>query len=238
MHSKLNVALILSGGSGSRFENSLPKQFAEVYGKTILEYCLTNYNKHIKIHKILIVSNPNFIDRTKQIANVNKFNKIIEVIEGGKTRGESSYLGLRYLTKLYESQPINVLIHDAVRPNTNNDIIDSVTNQLESSKAVSVVIPATDTVYIADENNKLVAIPPRETLFQAQTPQAFDLNLIFNAYESSQKVKRFKYSDDCSILKNVFPEENISLVEGNSSNLKITFNEDLETFRQLLKVKK
>lgn len=237
MSKKENVALILSGGSGKRFENNLPKQFAEVYGKSILEYCISNFNKHKKIHKILIVSNTEHIDLTKQIANPAKFEKIIGVVEGGTKRGESAFKGLKYLKTQLELKNINVLIHDAVRPNINEGLIDSIINELKNFKAVSVVMPATDTIYITDKKNRLSAIPDRSRLFMAQTPQAFDLDTIYNAYEDSPKVERFNYTDDCSMLKNIFPDMEISLIPGNQENLKITFSEDLETFRQLLQKK-
>lgn len=234
---KENIVIILSGGTGNRFDNVLPKQFAEAYGKSILDYCIANFNKHQKVDKILLVSNPNYIDRAKQIANNSKYKKVLAVIEGGKTRGESSYLGLKYLKKNEKLSDANVLIHDAVRPNTNKNIINDVIDKLKDSKAVSVVVPATDTIYIADEEKNLVSIPPREMIFQAQTPQGFDFNTIYDAYESLQRVSRFKFYDDCSIIKNAFPQLKINLVIGDVSNLKITFSEDIETFRQLLKKK-
>lgn len=238
MKKKENIALILSGGKGNRFENNLPKQFAEVFGKSILEYCIANYNKHNEIDKILIVSNPEFIDRTKQIAGVNKFEKVCGVIEGGKTRGESSYLGIKYLKTKLNTENANILIQDAVRPFTSDSIISNVIFELELCRAVSVVIPATDTIYVTDGKGVLTSIPKRECLFQAQTPQAFDLDLIYNAYENSERVSRFSYSDDCSILKNIYPTEEIRLIQGNTNNIKITYSEDLETFRQLLQRKK
>ncbi len=234
MRNKKNIALILSGGSGKRFEKNLPKQFAEVYGKSILDYCISNFNKHKKIHKILIVSNSKYIDLTRQIANPSKFEKVIGVVEGGTKRGESAFKGLKYLKTQIELKNVNVLIHDAVRPNINEGLIDSIVNELKSVKAVSIVIPATDTIYITGKENRLSSIPDRNRLFMAQTPQAFDLDTIYNAYEDYPKVERFNYTDDCSMLNNIYPDLEISLIPGNHENLKITFSEDLETFRQLL----
>lgn len=234
---KENIVILLSGGRGNRFDNALPKQFAEVYGKSILEYCIANFNKHIEVSKIIIVSNPDYIDLTRQIGSITKYSKIIDVIEGGKTRGESSFSGIRHLKTKLHMNNVNVLIHDAVRPNTSPEIIDAVVESLKYSRAASVVMSATDTIYVTDNNSKLISIPKRDCLYQAQTPQGFDLDLIFSAYENFERVSRFSYSDDCSILKSIYPTEEISLVMGDNSNLKITFSEDLETFRQLLQKK-
>lgn len=238
MKDRLVYALILSGGSGNRFGNDMPKQFADVYGKTILEYCIQNFNNHKSIDKIIVVSNPEHLQRTMQIANSNKFKKICAIVEGGATRGESSYIGLREIFNTEKTHSnIKVLVQDAVRPNTKSSIIDRVLNALEINNAVSVAVPTTDTIYITDENNCLEAIPDRSKLYKAQTPQGFDFNLIYNSYLELEKVNRFKQTDDCSIIHKVVPEEKIEIIEGDNNNIKITFTEDLEHFRQILKLK-
>jgi ribitol-5-phosphate 2-dehydrogenase (NADP+) / D-ribitol-5-phosphate cytidylyltransferase len=232
-------ALILSGGSGARFGNDMPKQFADVYGKTILDYCLTNFNSHNKINKIVVVSNPEHIQRTKQIAATGKFSKVVSVIEGGATRGESSFLGLKEILRL-ESNPekVKVLIQDAVRPNTAAQIISEVIQNLEIHNAVTIAIPTTDTIYLSDSSSILESIPDRSRIYKAQTPQGFSLESIAKAYESLEKVHRFKQTDDSSIFNMVFPDQTIKIVPGDYNNIKITFSEDLEFFRQILKNKK
>ncbi|MDD3688329.1 MAG: 2-C-methyl-D-erythritol 4-phosphate cytidylyltransferase [Bacteroidales bacterium] len=232
-------ALILSGGSGARFGNEMPKQFADVYGKTILDYCLTNFNSHNRINKIIVVSNPEHIQRTKQIAMGGKFAKVVSVIEGGATRGESSFLGVKEILK-HESkiEKVKVLIQDAARPNTTADIITEVIQNLENHNAVTVAIPTTDTIYISNSSGTLESIPDRSKIYKAQTPQGFSLESIAKAYESLEKVHRFKQTDDSSIFNMVFPNETIKIVNGDNNNIKITFSEDLEFFRQILKNKK
>ncbi len=238
MKESIVYALILSGGTGNRFGNNLPKQFADVYGKTILDYCITNFDKHEAIDKIIIVSNPEHIQRTMQIAKSTKFKKVISVIEGGNSRGESSFIGLKQIANLEKDcNNIKVLIQDAVRPNTKSKIIDNVIDELQNSKAVSVALSTTDTIYITDGYNQLISIPDRKKLYKAQTPQGFDFDLIYSAYQKLEKVNRFKQTDDCSIINRVYPEQPIYIVEGDINNIKITFTEDLDYFRQILKSK-
>jgi 2-C-methyl-D-erythritol 4-phosphate cytidylyltransferase len=173
-----------------------------------------------------------------QIANNSKFKKITAIIEGGATRGESSFIGLKEIFRNEGNQKnVKVLIQDAVRPNTKANIINKVIEALNDSKAVSVAIQATDTIYVTNENNCLSSIPDRKKLFKAQTPQGFDFNVIYSAYKQLEKVNRFKLTDDCSIVHKVYPEEKIEIIEGNIANIKITFLEDLEQFRQILKSK-
>jgi len=238
MKDSIVYALILSGGSGNRFGNNMPKQFADVYGKTILDYCISNFNNHPGIDKIVIVSNAEHIQRTMQIAKPSKFSKLVSVVEGGVTRGESSYIGLKEIAEKEKSfENVKVLIQDAVRPNTKPFIIDNVIENLKSLRAVSVALPTTDTIYITDGDNQLVAIPDRNKLYKAQTPQGFDFELIYSAYQKLEKVNRFKQTDDCSIINKVYPDEKINVIEGDINNIKITFSEDIEYFRQILKSK-
>lgn len=239
MSDMIVYALILSGGSGSRFGNDMPKQFADVYGKTILDYCLTNFNNHPAVDKIVVVSNPEHIQRTKQISLGGKFSKVISVVEGGATRGESSFIGLKEIGRLENNTSnVKVLIQDAVRPNTDKTIISSVLQELKANRAVSVAVPTTDTIYISASDGTLDSIPDRSRLFKAQTPQGFDFDVIYGAYDKLEKVNRFKHTDDCSIVNLVFPDEQIKIIEGDIGNIKVTFFEDLEYFRQLLKNKR
>ncbi|HOZ31206.1 MAG TPA: IspD/TarI family cytidylyltransferase [Bacteroidales bacterium] len=239
MSEQVVYVLILSGGSGNRFGNVIPKQFADVYGKTILDYCVSNFNNHKSINKIIVVSNPEHIQRTKQIVSGGKFPKVISVIEGGATRGESSYLGLLEIARIEkETQNIKVLIQDAVRPYTNKKIIDDVIEKLGQSNAVTVAVATTDTIYIAGNNGKLEHIPDRSKLLKAQTPQGFSFDLILKAYQKHEKVNRFRQTDDVSIVNKIFPEEDIFIAQGDINNVKITFSEDLEYLRQILKTKR
>lgn len=230
-----NIAVILSGGSGNRFIKKSPKQFAEVGGRTILSYCIDNFIEHKLIDELVIVSNPAYIEHTNHIAENYKSSKSISVIPGGKSRGESSFLGLDYIVNKYGNHSsINVLIHDAARPNTGAGIVSEIIKELDKSSAVSVVVPSTDTVYIS-ENNKIKSIPDRKTLVKAQTPQAFKLDLIYNAYLKTEPQKRFAFTDDCSVLHYANQSIDISLISGSSDNIKITYDSDVELFVQLLK---
>jgi 2-C-methyl-D-erythritol 4-phosphate cytidylyltransferase len=240
---RIVYAVILSGGSGNRFnnDNGLPKQFAEVYGKTILDYCITNFNNHPLVDKIIVVSNSEHVQRTKQIASHTKFKKIVSVVEGGVTRGASSYMGLKEILERERDSDLSnlkVLIQDSVRPNTDSKLITKIIGKLSENKAVTIAVPTTDTIYISDDKGYIKTIPERNDLFKAQTPQGFDFNTIMSAYEQLDKVSRFKQSDDACLVNMVFPDEEIVILDGDKNNIKITFYEDIEYFRQILNMKK
>ena len=90
-------AIILAGGSGIRFGSKIPKQFIEVNGKCILEYTVEKFNNNKNIDNIILVVNPAYRNELQRNGLLHKYEKIIAVVDGGKTRRESSYLGLQFI---------------------------------------------------------------------------------------------------------------------------------------------
>ena len=130
----------------------------------------------------------------------------------------------------------NLLLHDAARPFVSQDIIARVCEALEEHEAVTVAIPSTDTVYeMAD--GKVARIPQRSTIMRAQTPQAFRLELIAEAYAKALGVDSLSAeacatchlpaTDDCGVVFNHLPEVSVHIVLGEEQNKKITFKEDI-----------
>ena len=137
---------------------------------------------------------------------------------------------------LHPTPITNLLLHDAARPFVSQDIIAHVCEALEEHEAVTVAIPSTDTVYeMAD--GKVVRIPQRSTIMRAQTPQAFRLELIAEAYAKALGVDsltaeacaeaHLPATDDCGIVHEHMPNTPIYIVEGEEQNKKITFKEDI-----------
>ena len=131
---------------------------------------------------------------------------------------------------------MNLLLHDAARPFVSQEIIDRVCEALEQHEAVTVAIPSTDTIYeMAD--GKVARIPQRSTIMRAQTPQAFRLELIAEAYTKALGVDNLSAeacaeahipaTDDCGIVHEHMPQVPIYIIEGEEQNKKITFKEDI-----------
>lgn len=131
-----------------------------------------------------------------------------------------------------ESRPeINILLHDAARPFVSERIITDVCTALQHHEAVTVAIPATDTMYIIGEQEPtepvVQDIPPRSTLMCAQTPQAFRLATIAEAYRLALQDTHLQATDDCGIVHRYLPHIPIHIVLGDAQNRKITYKEDL-----------
>ena len=125
-----NIAIILSGGSGRRMGGTLPKQFIEVEGRTILEMSIEAFHRHQDIQGVMVVSNADYLDRVEALVekNAERWPKMIGITVGGKERSDSSRNALAFLEQRGLVTPETcVLIHDAVRPLVSERIMPDAT---------------------------------------------------------------------------------------------------------------
>lgn len=220
-------AIILASGTGNRFGSNLPKQFTKIEGKTILEYSIEAFEKSDLIDKIVLIIAPDYIDKARSIITSNKYKKVCKILAGGKTRKESSFIGINAIS----DTEANVLIHDCARPFVSQNIIASCVNALKSYNAITVGIPSTDTI-IKVKDNIIEDIPNRSELIRVQTPQGFKLSLIKAAHELTKNDN--SYTDDCGIIfRNKLAQ--IHVIEGCNQNIKITYPEDIIFAKEIIK---
>lgn len=224
-----NIAVILASGTGERFGENIPKQFYEFKGKTLLEHSLDAFEQNENINEIFLVTNPKFRDLAEEILAKSNYKKITKVLNGGKTRVESSYIG----TKEAPDES-NVLIHDAVRAFVTQDIINRNIEALGKYKAVGTAIDTVDTIIQTDENNCIINIPARSTLKRVQTPQSFRADLIKKAHKRALYENNQNFTDDCGLILQ-YKLVPIHIVDGDEINLKITQKSDLELIEKLWK---
>lgn len=242
-----NLAVILAGGTGSRMGGELPKQLLPLAdGRSILEHSVEAFEQAACIDGIGIVMHPDYIAYAEAMLLRNGWKKVSFIIAGGKERWESSVNAIREIERRIQNeeqragapilQPtndkpvINILLHDAARPFVNARIIEDVCKALETHEAVTVAIPATDTMYTVLETatgKAVQSIPPRTTLMCAQTPQAFRLETIAAAYRQALQDPALQATDDCGIVHRYLPGTPIYIVQGDAANRKITYKEDL-----------
>lgn len=222
----MNIAVILSAGSGSRFGSDIPKQFINLAGKNVIEYTIAAFEQNENVDEICIVADSKYHEKLLKISQENGFTKVKKIIQGGEERKDSSYNAI----KEYENQKdINLIFHDAVRPFVSQRIINDCIESLEKYSAIDVAIPTADTIIQIDETSKTIEnIPARSKLQRGQTPQAFKLEVIKKAHELAKKDKnKPMFTDDCGLVKQYLPNEDIFVVNGEERNIKITYPEDL-----------
>ena len=234
-----NIAVILAGGIGARVGGNTPKQLLPLQdGKSVLEHAVDAFEQSPYIDEVCIVMHPDYIMHAEQMLLANAWQKVHHIIPGGKERWESSVNAIRAFTPytLHPTPITNLLLHDAARPFVSQEIIARVCEALKEHEAVTVAIPSTDTVYEMVAG-RVARIPQRSTIMRAQTPQAFRLELIAEAYAKALGVDNLSAeayaeahlpaTDDCGIVYEYMPEIPIHIVLGEEQNKKITFKEDI-----------
>lgn len=224
-----NIAVILAGGSGARLGSDVPKQFLEIDGRTILEYSIEAFENHPAIDAIAIVSRSDYMERVRSIVSGRGYHKVERIIPGGKERYHSSLAAIN----VYEDDDI-LLFHDAVRPLVSSRIIDDCLAAMKKYNAVDVAFNTTDTIIQVDSDNCICAIPDRTFLRNGQTPQCFRRSVISKAYNVALADPKFKTTDDCGVVLRYLPEEPVYVVQGDVTNMKVTYKEDLEQIQRLL----
>jgi len=225
-----NIAVILAGGSGSRFGADMPKQFLTVAGKMIIEHTIDAFERHPLVDAIAIVSRKDFVEEMKDLVERDGYKKVVAVLEGGKERYHSSLAAIAAFT----DDDDRLLIHDGVRPLVSERIITDCINALADYEAVDVAIATTDTIIELDEEGNISRIPQRRLLRNVQTPQCFRRGTISKAFELALADPAFFPTDDCSLVHRYLPGTQIKVVEGDSTNVKVTYKEDLEWIGSIL----
>lgn len=226
-----NIAVVLAGGSGRRMGGDLPKQFLQVGGRRIIEYSIDAFEKNAGIDEIAVVVNKDFIPLMEEIKAANSWSKLKHILSGGKERYDSSLSAIR----AYEDTDCNLIFHDAVRPMVSHRIISDVVSALDTYNSVAVAVPATDTVVRVDESGRMISeILQRQLLRCQQTPQAFRYETIAQAYKFALADPNFVATDDCGVVSRYLPNEKIFIVDGEDSNIKVTYPKDLSLLENLI----
>lgn len=210
--------VITAGGNSSRYSKDKNKLLEKIKSKTVIEHTLTAFLAVEVIDKIIICANPSII---KDLNNIFKGSNKISIIEGGKTRQESVYNGLNALENCDY-----VLIHDGARPMISPEIINKAIAMVKDKKALTVAAKTIDTIKQVDENLKIIKTVDRRSLYNTQTPQVFEYNLIKAAHE---KLEGQDFTDDCGMLESLGVD--VYILEGDYKNIKITTKSDIEIAR-------
>lgn len=229
---KRNIAVVLAGGVGKRLGMTTPKQFFKVAGKMVIEHTVDVFERNTHIDEIAIVSNAMLIADIENIVLKNGWAKVKRILKGGNERYESSLSAI----KAYENEAVNLIFHDAVRPLLSQRILNDVVEALQTYSAIDVAMPSADTI-IEVEGDFISHIPDRSRLRRGQTPQAFALEVIKEAYEKALLDPDFKTTDDCGVVKKYLPQTPIYVVEGEESNMKLTYKEDTYMLDKLFQLR-
>jgi 2-C-methyl-D-erythritol 4-phosphate cytidylyltransferase/2-C-methyl-D-erythritol 2,4-cyclodiphosphate synthase len=222
MTGNTTIALIMAAGRGSRFGAAAPKQYVELAGRPVLRHSLETFLKHPRIDAVRVVIHAD--DRAMYNTAASGLSPL-EPVTGGATRQESVRRGLE---SLRDKAPSIVLIHDAARPLVDSALIDRMLAALAASPGAIPVLPVADTVKRAS-NGIVQETLDRQTLWRAQTPQAFRYSDIMAANNAAAGRE---LTDDAAVAEAAGLA--VALVPGQEENFKVTTEADLIRARQLL----
>ena len=212
------IAIIAAAGRGKRLGSSLPKQFLKVRGRTILEMSVEAFEQNKYVDEIFVAANADYCELTEKLCR--GFSKLKKIVAGGAERQDSVRAALDCL----RGENGIVLVHDAARPFVSEAVINAVIEGTADFGAAIPTVPAKDTIRQIDGTGSRTL--QRETLARVQTPQGFRISLLKHAFEKAQ-AEGFLGTDDASLVERM--GINISMVQGEDANHKITTREDLET---------
>ena len=216
---KFLSAIITAAGSGLRMRSKINKPYIEVGGRKVLEITLDTVSKIEEIDEIVLVIRKDDEDIIKDI--LEKYDGNIRYVYGSTTRELSTFEGLKAL----DPQSELVLTHDGVRPFASKELFEEVIENLKDYKAVISAVKSKDTVKIVGENSLVKTTPLRKEVYNVQTPQAFDKDMILDFYQKYTQ-SDFTITDDSQLFE-IYSKEKIKVVEGEYSNIKMTTPEDL-----------
>ena len=221
----MNTAIIVAAGSGNRFGGDTPKQFLKIHGKPLLDFTIEKFVSCESVDKIVLVLASDQVEHFNRITTIQS-EKFIKIVVGGETRSESVLSGLNEIT----AQPSDIIVvHDGARPLISPEEIVKTITEAKISGAACLVGEVTDTIK-GVRNGKIIETIDRSNLRRALTPQCFQYRILRQAFDESELGQTA--TDECFLVEKLGVE--ISIVEGNSHNFKVTTQQDLELFERIL----
>ena len=223
------VAIIPAGGSGKRLGSEIAKQYLSLQSLPVLVHTLLVFQKSDLINEIVLVVPADDLAFVRdRIVHQYELRKVSTVVAGGRERQDSVRNGFSAITKACDV----VIIHDGVRPFVTQDMIARVAKAAVEDGAAAIGVRAKDTIKEATAENVVTATLPRSNLWQTQTPQAFQYDLLRRAFTQAGD-DGYYGTDDASLVERTGTK--VRMVAGSYENIKITTPEDLIVAEALMK---
>ena len=217
----ITAAIIAAAGKGLRMGGNTPKQFLVLEGKTIIAHTIGIFEQCTEVDLIYPVlppeSVPHFYDT---ICPHDTFRKIAQIIPGGQQRQDSVKNALNFIDPHVDV----ILVHDGVRPFVSQRLLHNCIHSAAEFGASLAAFPVNETVKQVDEHGWVNRTLSRDTIYTAQTPQAFRRDILLRAFRKAEE-KGLYSTDETSLVENLGVK--VKVILGEKWNLKITNPEDL-----------
>ncbi len=232
----MTIALILSGGTGTRLGADTPKQYIKAGGRMLIAFCLDMFAKHDRVDGIWIVASPEWHDRIIEECRVCRIDtdSIIGFSVPGDTRQLSILNGLRGIDSYIKSKSKDstddptVIVHDAARPNITAEFVDKCLDALIGYDGVMPVLPMKDTVYYSESGNGVDRLLDRSRIYAGQAPEIYRLRKYLEANERllPDDILRINGSTEPAVMAGL----KVAMIPGDENNYKITTKDDMDRF--------
>lgn len=221
----MNCALLLSGGTGSRIESKVPKQYLRVGTQMIITRSLLKLLAHPMIECVWIVACDEWQEVILDEVPVELVGKLRGFAEPGETRSGSIVNGLEVMQGVIGAEDV-VLIHDAARPNVSGDTITACLEACKEHDGAMPVLPMKDTVYESVDGKLVTRLLDREHIYAGQAPEAFVYGKYVASYEklNKEQIAALHGSSEPAIMAGM----DIAMIPGDENNNKITTDVDLK----------
>lgn len=228
----MNIAIILSGGVGSRMGLNIPKQYVMVNGQPVINYCLKTFFDNEKTDAIVIGVADEWKDFVQEhLAKLNP-TKPVYFSEPGETRQYSIYNALNVVKENGFAGDDIVLIHDAARPLVSHDLINRCYEGCIEADGIMPVIPVKDTTYLSEDGKHIQSLLNRSHLWAGQAPEAFRLGKYLRVHDEMPREELLKINGSTEIAFKSGLD--CQMVDGDPMNFKITTPEDLSNFEAII----
>ena len=228
----MNIAIILSGGVGSRMGLNIPKQYVVVNGQPIISYCLQTFlcNEHTDAIVIGVADEwkEYFIEQMEKLHPA----KPVFYAAPGETRQYSIFNALRVVKDQGYSDDSFVIIHDAARPLVSDELINRCYEACNRADGSMPVIAVKDTTYYSEDGKSITSLLDRSKLWAGQAPEAFVFGKYLQIHEkmSHEELLKINGSTEIAFKQGL----KVEMVEGDPMNFKITTPEDLSNFESII----
>lgn len=218
------AAIIPAAGSGTRMGTAVPKQFLELGGMPILAQTVVRFLQIDEIRQIIIPLPPDHREAAERIlqdfSSAEQFQRLV-FVNGGATRQESVLAGLNALP----DKSGYVLVHDGARPFISQELVKKCLQAAMRYGAAILAVPVRDTIKKVNDTGEIINTIDRNQLWQAQTPQAAETELLRRAFAKALD-DGFEGTDEASLLE--YAAIPVHVIEGSEQNIKITRQDDLK----------
>lgn len=228
----MNVALLLSGGVGTRLHSDIPKQYIEVGGRPILSYAIRSLSGHDRIDGLQIVADPSWQGQIEEwLVREDLEKKFRGFSKPGRNRQLSILHGLEDI-RAYADSSDYVLIHDAARPLLSKELISGCLEAAAGRDGAIPVLPMKDTMYLSEDGQSISSLLDRSQVFAGQAPEVFRLGAYYEANRRllPDKILEINGSTEPAILAGM----EIAMIPGDEGNFKITTQADLKRFQKII----